>query len=90
MTTILTAIRRGHRPLVCDAKCYAATNQICNCICQGLNHGAGKKAAQRHSNEQFTEISERLQTNLPGFRYAICHIPNPNRDRYSYNEIQRT
>ena len=25
----------------CDAKCYTATNNKCDCICGGKNHGAG-------------------------------------------------
>jgi len=25
----------------CDAKCYAATEAHCECICGGMNHGGG-------------------------------------------------
>jgi hypothetical protein len=29
----------------CDAKCYEATTPDCECICGGVNHGAGKSQA---------------------------------------------
>jgi hypothetical protein len=29
----------------CDAKCYAATEPECECICGGANHGAGLAVA---------------------------------------------
>lgn len=29
----------------CDAKCYEAEHDECDCICRGANHGAGKQQA---------------------------------------------
>lgn len=29
----------------CDAKCYDAIEDECDCICGGANHGAGKQQA---------------------------------------------
>lgn len=25
----------------CDAKCYHSKNPVCNCMCDGMNHGVG-------------------------------------------------
>ncbi len=44
MTTILTGYdssREGR----CDARCYDAMHDDCECICGGLNHGVGYKRA---------------------------------------------
>ncbi|GAB4456972.1 MAG: hypothetical protein Kow0031_38000 [Anaerolineae bacterium] len=29
----------------CDARCYDATSELCDCICGGMNHGAGIRQA---------------------------------------------
>jgi hypothetical protein len=29
----------------CDAKCYNAKEPACDCICRGMNHGAGVQRA---------------------------------------------
>jgi len=29
----------------CDANCYNATGPVCDCVCGGMNHGAGLKQA---------------------------------------------
>jgi len=35
----------------CDAKCYEAKGPVCDCICHGMNHGAGlERAIERTSN----------------------------------------
>ena len=42
----------------CDAKCYNATGEKCECICGGLNHGAGINKAVENTNE----LAERWMT----------------------------
>jgi hypothetical protein len=44
--TKLIELRDGKHPAsACDAKCYNAKSPICDCICNGLNHGIGLPAA---------------------------------------------
>lgn len=47
----------------CDAKCYNAKSEHCDCICGGLNHGAGRQAAidntRRLTKEHVAEIERR-------------------------------
>jgi hypothetical protein len=40
----------------CDAKCYNAKDPHCDCICGGMNHGAGKQAAIGNTREHIKEI----------------------------------
>lgn len=35
----------------CDAKCYDADSDECDCICGGKNHGAGLAAARENTAE---------------------------------------
>lgn len=35
----------------CDAKCYEATGPECDCICGGMNHGAGHTKAMDNTRE---------------------------------------
>lgn len=35
----------------CDAKCYNAEGPECDCICGGVNHGAGLKQAVDNTRE---------------------------------------
>lgn len=35
----------------CDAKCYGAEHDECDCVCQGRNHGAGRQAAEQNTAE---------------------------------------
>lgn len=40
----------------CDAKCYDATHDKCDCVCGGKNHGAGKKQAVHNTREYAKEM----------------------------------
>ena len=35
----------------CDAKCYNAWGPQCHCVCQGVNHGAGRQEAIENTRE---------------------------------------
>lgn len=37
----------------CDAKCYNAADQSCDCVCGGMNHGAGRDAAMQQTKDHF-------------------------------------
>lgn len=51
----------------CDAKCYEATSPTCDCICGGMNHGAGKKKAEENTRQYAEEWIERykMEKNIP-------------------------
>lgn len=33
----------------CDAKCYNAQHEVCDCVCRGANHGAGFEQARTNT-----------------------------------------
>ena len=45
MTTLLTT-GFGQNTRRCDAKCYNAHGEECECICEGMNHGVGLATAR--------------------------------------------
>ena len=47
MTTLIHA--QGAGAGRCDAKCYDAKGTACDCVCGGLNHGAGLQVATDHT-----------------------------------------
>jgi len=49
----------------CDAKCYSATTAECNCICRGVNHGAGKQRAAANTQQMAEQWIESWQTDHP-------------------------
>lgn len=42
----------------CDAKCYNAKHEKCDCICGGTNHGAGLEKAMENTRELAEEWIE--------------------------------
>lgn len=45
----------------CDAKCYNASEHNCDCICGGMNHGAGQDKAMDNTREMFEGWIENYQ-----------------------------
>ena len=45
MTTLIAVYNSEGCVGRCDAKCYQATHPGCQCICGGMNHGAGLSQA---------------------------------------------
>lgn len=41
MTTLIAVYNSSGCVGCCDAKCYNAQSDECDCICGGMNHGAG-------------------------------------------------
>lgn len=54
----LIEIRDGSGTVVgrCDAKCYNAEQSHCDCVCGGMNHGAGKQRALENTKEHIKEM----------------------------------
>jgi hypothetical protein len=51
MVTLISWATSGGETGRCDAKCYSATEDECDCCCGGLNHGAGLDQAERNTHE---------------------------------------
>ena len=45
----------------CDAKCYEAECEVCNCICGGVNHGVGLSKAQDNTRKYADEWIEKYK-----------------------------
>ena len=45
MTTLIAVYTSDGLAGRCDAKCYEATCPVCDCVCGGRNHGAGRERA---------------------------------------------
>lgn len=39
----------GHRVGHCGVRCYNAHHRRCNCVCGGVNHGAGERQAAENT-----------------------------------------
>jgi hypothetical protein len=44
----------------CDAKCYAATEPHCECICGGMNHGGGLALAIENTRQYAETMIEKF------------------------------
>lgn len=51
MTTLISVYNSESCVGRCDAKCYSANEPDCDCICRGMNHGAGKEQALDNTRE---------------------------------------
>jgi hypothetical protein len=51
MVTLISYQSSGGDQGRCDAKCYDAHEEACDCICGGRNHGAGKQQALDNTRE---------------------------------------
>jgi len=51
LTTLISYQSSGGDQGRCDAKCYEAHEDECDCICGGRNHGAGKQQAIENTRE---------------------------------------
>lgn len=51
--TVLIAVYNGDECIGrCDARCYDAEEEACECICGGKNHGTGKQQALDNTRDQ--------------------------------------
>lgn len=51
MTTLIAVYNSDGCVGRCDARCYDAADEACECICGGTNHGAGKQQALDNTRE---------------------------------------
>lgn len=58
MTTLISYHSSDGSEGRCDARCYDAKHETCNCVCGGRNHGAGKEQAMENTREMATQWIE--------------------------------
>lgn len=63
----------------CDAKCYNATCEHCDCICGGMNHGGGYKQAADNTRVMAEEWIE---------EYSSVHPDVVRFDRFDQKPVQ--
>ena len=71
MTTLIAAYNSEGCTGRCDAKCYNATGPDCECICGGLNHGAGVEKAMENTRELAEEWMRRWREGHPDTEYFL-------------------
>ena len=59
MTTLIHA--QGAGAGRCDAKCYDAQGVECECVCGGMNHGAGIQGATEYTQQLAGEMLEQVE-----------------------------
>lgn len=76
MTTLISAYNsEGVITGRCDAKCYSATHEDCDCICGGVNHGVGFQKAQENTQEMCEEwIADYQATHPDAARFDVPWI----------------
>lgn len=58
MSTLLS-INVGDRCIGrCDARCYDAKDTNCDCVCGGMNHGAGEQQAKTNTRDFWIEWTD--------------------------------
>lgn len=65
MTTMIAAYNSEGCIGRCDAKCYNATCEDCDCICGGMNHGAGIQTAMDNTREMAEEWIDNYKAQHP-------------------------
>jgi predicted RNase H-like HicB family nuclease len=58
MTTLIAVYNSSGCVGRCDAKCYNAQSPECDCICGGMNHGAGIDKAVTNTREMVDDWVE--------------------------------
>ncbi|MGK7344991.1 MAG: hypothetical protein ACNS63_04205 [Candidatus Nitrospinota bacterium M3_3B_026] len=59
MTTLIAVYDSDGLVGRCDARCHDATTAHCNCVCGGMNHGAGAERALENTREYAKDMIDR-------------------------------
>ena len=65
----MTLMNSGNRR--CDARCYGAKGDECNCVCGGENHGIGLELAVKNTKERGEEMAKIFEAENPGHNVEI-------------------
>ena len=58
----------------CDAKCYDAHEEPCDCICGGRNHGAGREQAIENMRELAESWIEQARANGQDISHVVLAV----------------
>jgi hypothetical protein len=70
MTTLIAVYNSEGCVGRCDARCYDAAEEPCECICQGRNHAAGRQRAIDNTRELAGSWLERARAAGQGISHA--------------------
>lgn len=73
----------------CDAKCYDAIDSHCTCICGGVNHGVGLKAAQGNCQKIAETICEDRGIKIEPFQLGFANQAAGQRIRHASRPVKR-
>jgi predicted RNase H-like HicB family nuclease len=77
MATLIAAYNSDGCIGRCDAKCYNATCDHCDCICGGANHGVGLKQAIQNTEEMAEKWIEAYNEAHPEHKLEYEIRPKP-------------
>jgi predicted RNase H-like HicB family nuclease len=80
VTTLISYQSSGGDQGRCDAKCYDAEWDDCDCICGGRNHGAGEEQALENTRELAQEWIDQARANgqdITNVRLAVDALHEP-------------
>lgn len=71
MSTLMSTGNSSGETGRCDAKCYNAKSEVCNCCCGGRNHGVGITQAVANVNEFYNDMIEEWKEQHPGDHFIV-------------------
>jgi hypothetical protein len=89
MTTLVAVYNSEGCQGRCDAKCYEATEEECDCICGGRNDGAGKEQALDNTRELAESWLEQACTNGQDITHAELAVTAMHQPLFSLPEVSR-
>jgi hypothetical protein len=87
MTTLIAVYNSEGCVGRCDAKCYEAEWEPCDCICQGRNHGAGKQQALDNTRELAESWLEHARANGQDISFAELAVDAQHEPLFSLGGV---
>lgn len=75
MTTLIAVYNSDGCIGRCDARCYDAKDDKCECICHGKNHGAGQSKAMENTREMAEKWMQEYGTKMKLGSEAQWEVP---------------
>lgn len=89
MTTLIAVYNSDGCVGRCDARCYEAAEEECDCICGGRNHGAGQERALGNTRELAESWLEQARANGQDITRAELAITALHEPLFSLPEVSR-
>jgi hypothetical protein len=88
MTTLISYQSSGGDQGRCDAKCYDAHEDECDCICGGRNHSAGKEQALDNTRELAESWLEQVRANGQDITHVELAIDAMHEPLFSFGSAR--